>query len=80
MSYDEWMEIFDYLLVNYDGLVDNIIFNRDFLIKIRNVVKGKIPNNFNLNNEQKEAIINHFLNSGISFNVDTPTIIINDLR
>ncbi len=76
ISNEEMMKIFDFILENKNIIIeDNSLFNRDTLIMIRAIAKGKIPNNFELTSEQKQLIITTFVNSDNYFNEDTPNFI-----
>ena len=73
----ELMKIFDFILENKNIIIeDNNLFSRDTLMMIRAIVKGKVPNTFELTPEQKQLIINAFINSNHSFNEDTPHFIL----
>lgn len=75
------MKLFDFILENKDIIIsDEGLFSRDTLMMIRAIVKGKIPNNFELTKEQEELLIKSFVNSNKPFDEDTPQFIINDSR
>ena len=75
ISKEEYMKILDYILENNKELIDGYYISNDFLLQIRNYVKGKrLDNNFMLA-IHKNILINHFLTYGNSFNNDTPLII-----
>lgn len=77
MSNVEMMKIFDFILENKNIIIgDNSLFSRDTLMMIRAIVKGKVPNNFELTSEQKQLIITAFINSNNYFNEDTPHFIL----
>lgn len=81
MSNNEMMKLFDFILENKDIIIsDKGLFSRDTLMMIRAIVKGKIPNNFELTKEQEELLIKSFVNSNKPFDEDTPQFIINDSR
>lgn len=74
---NEMMKLFDFILENKNIIIaDNGLFSRDTLVMIRAIVKGKIPNDFQLTKEQKQLIINSFINSNNIFTEDTPNFII----
>ena len=72
----ECMKILDYILENNLDLIDGINISNDFLLQIRNYVKGKRKDDKFILDLHKQIIINHFLEKGYSFNSDTPLIII----
>ena len=62
VSKNELMKIFDFILENKNVIIgDKGLFSRDTLTMIRAIVKGKIPNNFELTQEQKELIAKAFI-------------------
>lgn len=74
---DEMMKLFDFILENKNIIIaDNKLFSRDTLIMMRAIAKGKIPNDFQLTREQKQLIIDSFINSNSIFTEDTPSFII----
>lgn len=77
MNKEEMMKLFDYILENKDIVIGKKgLFSRDTLIMIRAIIKGKLPNDFQLSEKQKEIILNSFLNSNNGFDDDTPAFII----
>ena len=76
---EEYMKILDYILENYDSLMDNCLFSSDFLLQIRNYVKGKRVDDSFMLDGHKEFLIKHFLKYGSSFNEDTPNIITSNI-
>ncbi len=77
MGNNEMMKLFDFILENKNIIIaDNGLFSRDTLVMIRAIVKGKIPNDFQLTKEQKQLIIDSFINSNNIFTEDTPNFII----
>jgi len=77
MNHNELMKIFDFILENKNIVIaDNQLFSRDTLTTIRDIVKGKISNTFQLTEEQKQLIIDTFMNSNNAFTEDTPNLII----
>ncbi len=81
MSILELEKLFDYILENRDIIISqDSVFNRDTLIRLRAIIKEKAVNDFELTKEQKEVIINSFINNGYSFDEDTPEVILNDFR
>ena len=75
ISKEEYMKILDYMLENYNEIIDGNNFTNDFLIQIRNYVKDKIFDDSFMTDTHKKLLINHFKNSNLSFNEDTPSII-----
>ena len=75
ISKEEYMKILDYILENYNEIIDEYNFTNDFLIQIRNYVKDKRLDDSFMTETHKKLLINHFINSNLSFNEDTPCII-----
>lgn len=81
MNNEEMMKLLDYILENKDIVIGKkCLFSRDTLIMIRAIVKGKLPNDFQLSEKQKEVILNSFLNSNNGFDDDTPAFIIGNRK
>ncbi len=81
MNKEEMMKLFDYILENKDIVIGKKgLFSRDTLIMMRAIIKGKLPNDFQLSEKQKEIILNSFLNSNNGFDDDTPTFIIENRK
>lgn len=79
MNSNEMMKLFDFILENKNIIIsDNGLFSRDTLTMIRAIVKGKIPNDFQLNSEQLKVIIEAFLKSKNAFDDETPSFILNN--
>lgn len=77
MSVEEMMKIFDFLIENKELIIsDNGLFSFDTLKMIRAIVKGKISNNFDLTEEQKQLIIESFINGNQVFNEETPNFLL----
>lgn len=77
MGKNEMMKLFDFILENKNIIIaDNGLFSRDTLVMIRAIVKGKLTNDFQLTKEQKQLIIDSFINSNNVFTEDTPNFII----
>ncbi len=77
MSSEEMMKIFDFILENRSIIIGgNGLFSRDTLMMIRAIVKGKITNNFELTQEQKQLLIDAFIESNNYFTDDTPEFIL----
>ena len=78
ISKEEYMKILDYILENYNEIVDGYNITNDFLVQIRNYVKDKrLDDNFMLVIHE-QSLIKHFLTHNLSFNQDTPSIITNN--
>ena len=76
---EELEKLADYILFNKKiDLAKNVYFNRNTLIRLRSILNGSKPNNFKMNKKQFDEIINSFLNSKLSFNNNTPSIILNN--
>lgn len=77
MNEAEMMKIFDFILENKHIIIgDKGLFSRDTLTMIRAIVRGKMPNDFELTQEQKDLIVEAFIKSNNSFNEDTPTFLL----
>lgn len=77
MSNNEIMKLFDFILENENIIIgDKELFNRYTLKTIRAIVKGKIPNNFQLTPEQERLIVEAFLTSNNIFDEETPDFIL----
>lgn len=74
ISKEEYMKILDYILENYNDLVDGYYFSNDFLIQIRNYVKGRRLDDDFMLNIHEQLLIKYFLDKHSSFNEDTPVI------
>ena len=73
----ELKKLFDYLLTNRSIiLTDTGFFSRDTLIHIREIVKNQRPNDLEITPKQVRKLITSFLSSNMSFNEDTPEIIL----
>ena len=73
------MKLFDFILENKDIIIsENGLFSRDTLRMIRAIVKGKMPNDFILSEDQRKVIIDSFLRSNRFFDSDTPEVILSD--
>ncbi len=81
MTNEELMKLFDFVLESQDITLDgHSLFNRDLLVKLRSIIRGKIPNYFVLTKEQVDLLIKTFINSGKAFDDVTPLVILNDLK
>lgn len=78
ISKEEYMKIFDYILENYNDLIDGYYFSNAFLIEIRNYVKDKRLDDEFMLNIHEQLLIKHFLDKQSSFNEDTPSIFISN--
>lgn len=77
MSETEMMKVFDFILENKHIIIgDKGLFSRDTLTMIRAIVRGKMPNDFELTKEQKDLIVEAFIKSNNSFNEDTPAFLL----
>ncbi|MGN1269208.1 MAG: hypothetical protein ACI4U0_06960 [Candidatus Aphodocola sp.] len=75
----EMKKLFDFILINKNiVLSDYGLFSRDTLILLRDIIKGKKPNDFVLSKKQENALITAFLNGNCIFDEDTPTFILNN--
>jgi len=75
----ELNKLFDYILINKAiTLTDNGIFSRDTLIILRDIIKGKRPNDFELTEIQELALKNAFLKGNCIFDENTPAFIISN--
>ena len=75
----EIKKIFNYILTNkHIILSDNFLFSRDTLIELTDILKGKVPNEFELSKQQINVLIDAFINSDFAFDDDTPSFILED--
>lgn len=73
----EMKKLFDFILINKNiVLSDYGLFSRDTLILLRDIIKGKKPNDFVLSKNQENALISAFLNVNCIFDEDTPNFIL----
>lgn len=73
----EMKKLFDFILINKNiVLSDYGLFSRDTLILLRDIIKGKKPNDFVLSKNQENALISAFLNGNCIFDEDTPNFIL----
>lgn len=71
------MKIFDFLLENKELIIaNNGVFSFDTLRKIRAIMKKTVSNTFELTEEQKQIMIDAFINSKQTFNEETPDFLI----
>ena len=79
LSINEIKKLFDFILINKNIILsDDSLFSRDTLIMLRDIIKGKRPNDFELSKEQEEMLIEAFKSSDFIFDDDTPRFIISD--
>lgn len=77
MCIEEMMKIFDFLIENKELIISNNgFFSFNTLKIIRDIVKGKIPNDFKLTEEQEKLIIESFINGNQVFNEETPSFLL----
>lgn len=77
MRKEEMMKIFDFLIENKKLILsDNGLFSFNTLKMIRDIVKGKTPNNFQLTEEQKQLMVESFVNSNQVFSEETPDFLL----
>lgn len=77
----ELEKLFDFVLSNKNiALSENSLFDRDTLIMIRNIIRGKRQNDFELSKEQEKTIIKAFLDGSGVFEFDTPRFIRTNLE
>lgn len=73
----ELKKLFDFIIVNRNiTITDDSLFNRDTLIMLRDIIKEKRPNDFELTKEQEKYLINAFLNGNCIFDEETPSFIL----
>lgn len=73
----EMKKLFDFILINKNiVLSDYGLFSRDTLILLRDIIKGKKPNDFVLSKKQENALISAFLDGNCIFDEDTPNLIL----
>ena len=81
LSNIEILKLFNFILKNKDIIIsDNGLFNRDTLMMIRAIVRGKVPNDFILTEEQEKLLIDAFLNSDRVFDNNTPSFILKNFE
>ena len=74
---DELKKIFDFILINKNIPLSNYgLFSRDTLIILRDIIKGKRPNDFNLSEKRIKILIRAFLTSNSIFDENTPKFIL----
>lgn len=80
MNAIELMKLFDFILENAEiQIAEGEAFTRDDLVKIRKIVGGKLPNDFQLNARQRHLLIEIFQKKRLYFNQDTPLVLLEDI-
>jgi len=81
LSKEELIKIYSFLLENEDIIIeDKGLFNKNILVEIDSIIKGKRANGFKLTKEQENLIINLFLGSESVFNEYTPSFVLENFE
>lgn len=79
LEIEEIRKLYKFLLQNFDEINYKIeLFDLKTLIELKKILKGDLPNNFNLKEKEQNLIINYFINSNNVFSDITPSFIIED--